>query len=36
MGILELSYFCAVAEVGRFTCGARRRRITQPTGVCYR
>ena len=36
MEILELSYFCAVAEVGSFTSGARRRRVTQPTGVCHR
>ena len=36
MEILELRYVCAVAEVGRFTCAARRQRVTLSTGVCYR
>jgi DNA-binding transcriptional LysR family regulator len=36
MEILELGYVCDVAEVGRFTRGARRRRVTQPAGVCFR
>jgi len=36
MEIFELRYVCAVAEVGSFTCGARRQRVTLPIGVCYR
>jgi hypothetical protein len=36
MEILELRYVRDVAEVGRLTSGARRRRFTQPAGVCHR